>query len=149
MSNDNLNILGQRTALPERPEDAEIECIVWSGSKVCCRFSTTEFTSRCPITGAPDFARLIIDYVPCAKVIESKSLKLFLGSFRNVGVFHERVVDAIGTRLFEEAEPLWMRIGAFFNPRGGIPIDVFWQSGEPPVYVHIPFLDYQPYGMMR
>lgn len=143
-----LNILGQRTPLPERPEDAEIECIMWSGSRICCRFSTAEMTSRCPITSQPDFAHLIIDYVPNDKVIESKSIKLFLGSFRNVGIFHERLVDAIGTRLFEEAEPLWMRIGAFFAPRGGIPIDVFWQSGEPPVGIHIPFLDYQhSYGM--
>ena len=136
-----LNQLGQKVALPLTPEDAELEVIPWSGSLMCCRFTCPEFTSLCPVTGQPDFARLVIDYVPRGLLVESKSLKLFLGSFRNEGAFHERVIDAIGTRLFEAAEPHWMRICGLFNARGGIPIDVFWQSGDLPAKVYIPAPD--------
>lgn len=140
-----LSQLGQKVGLPVRPEDAEIECIPWEGSLMCCRFTAPEFTSLCPITAQPDFARLVIDYIPHELLIESKSLKLFLGSFRNEGAFHERVIDGIATRLFEAATPHWMRVIALFYARGGIPIDVFWQSGTPPDGVFIPEVDLSPY----
>ena len=100
--------------------------------------SAPEFTSLCPITGAPDFAHLVIDYVPGETIVESKSLKLFLGSFRNHGAFHEDCTVGIGQRLFDEMKPKWLRIGGYWYPRGGIPIDVFWQSGESPKGVWIP-----------
>ncbi|RYD60510.1 MAG: NADPH-dependent 7-cyano-7-deazaguanine reductase QueF, partial [Sphingomonadales bacterium] len=91
-----------------------------------------------PITGQPDFAHLVIDYVPGSTIVESKSLKLFLGSFRNHGAFHEDCTVGIGQRLFDEMQPEWLRIGGYWYPRGGIPIDVFWQSGEPPAGVWVP-----------
>lgn len=127
-----LTQLGNKTAIPGRPDEAEIECIPWDGGLVVCRFTAPEFTSLCPITGAPDFARLIIDYSPDKFLIESKSLKLFLGSFRNEGSFHETVVGSIGGRLLAAAAPSWLRICAFYFPRGGIPIDVFWERGAAP-----------------
>jgi 7-cyano-7-deazaguanine reductase len=133
-----LSQLGARTPLPSSPGDAEIECIPWLGGNIVARFSVPEFSSLCPVTNAPDFARLVIDYVPNELLIESKSLKLFMGSFRNHGCFHERVVADIGTRLFESANPKWMRICAFFNARGGIPIDVFWMSGDFPAGTFLP-----------
>ena len=147
-----LHQLGSKVGVPDRPEDAEIEVIEFDppgplDRLMCCRFTCPEFTSRCPVTGQPDFARIIIDYFPRRGLVESKSLKLFLHSFRNEGAFHERVIDAIGTRLFEAAQPAWMRVVGLFYARGGIPIDVFWQSGELPKgaerYVPpLPSLDY-------
>jgi 7-cyano-7-deazaguanine reductase len=102
------------------------------------RFAAPEFTSLCPVTGQPDFAHLVIDYAPGETIVESKSLKLFLGSFRNHGAFHEDVTVGIGQRLFDEMKPLWLRIGGYWYPRGGIPIDVFWQSDAPPTGLWVP-----------
>ena len=99
----------------------------------------------CPITSAPDFAHLVIDYVPGEKIVESKSLKLFLGSFRNHAGFHEDCTVGIGERLFTEMQPIWLRIGGYWYPRGGIPIDVFWQSGEPPAGLWLPPQDVPGY----
>jgi len=96
------------------------------------RFTAPEFTSLCPITGQPDFAHLVIDYVPDELLVESKSLKLFLSSFRNHGAFHEDCTVGIGKRLVDALSPLWLRIGGYWFPRGGIPIDVFWQTDAPP-----------------
>ena len=93
------------------------------------RFAAPEFTTLCPITGQPDFAHLVIDYAPRAKLVESKSLKLYLGSFRNHGAFHEECTLAIGQRLAKVLAPRWLRIGGYWYPRGGMPIDVFWQTG--------------------
>ncbi|WP_422023235.1 preQ(1) synthase, partial [Pyruvatibacter mobilis] len=92
----------------------------------------------CPVTGQPDFAHLVIDYVPGAWLVESKSLKLYLGSFRNHGAFHEDCTVAIGKQLAELLEPQWLRIGGYWYPRGGIPIDVFWQTGDVPAGVWLP-----------
>ena len=75
---------------------------------------------------------------PGETIVESKSLKLFLGSFRNHAGFHEDVTVGIGQRLFEEMQPKWLRIGGYWYPRGGIPIDVFWQSGAPPEGLWVP-----------
>ena len=102
------------------------------GRPYLVRFAAPEFTSLCPVTGQPDFAHLVIDYAPGETIVESKSLKLFLGAFRNHAGFHEEVTVGIAERLVEEMKPLWLRIGGYWYPRGGIPIDVFWQSGEPP-----------------
>lgn len=109
------------------------------------RFAAPEFTSLCPITGQPDFAHLVIDYVPDQRLVESKSLKLYLGSFRNHGAFHEACTVAIGLRLKKEIEPKWLRIGGYWYPRGGIPIDVFYQSGEQPAGLWIPEQGVSPY----
>ena len=96
------------------------------------RFTVPEFTSICPVTGQPDFAHLVIDYVPDQWIVESKSLKLYLASFRNHGAFHEDCTVRIGHDLVGLLKPRWLRIGGYWFPRGGIPIDVFWQTGEPP-----------------
>jgi 7-cyano-7-deazaguanine reductase len=109
------------------------------------RFTAPEFTSLCPVTGQPDFAHLVIDYAPADWLVESKSLKLYLGSFRNHGAFHEDCTVAIGKRLAGELSPHWLRIGGYWYPRGGIPIDVFWQSGPPPADVWLPDQGVAPY----
>ncbi len=100
------------------------------GALYLVRFAAPEFTSLCPVTGQPDFAHLVIDYAPGETIVESKSLKLFLGSFRNHAGFHEDVTVGIGQRLVEEMKPQWLRIGGYWYPRGGMPIDVFWQIGR-------------------
>src|SRR5258707_2432 len=78
------------------------------------------------------------DYVPNLSLIESKSLKLFLNSFRNHAAFHEDCTVGIGKRLFAHLKPRWLRIGGYFHPRGGMPIDVFWQAGRLPRDVWAP-----------
>jgi 7-cyano-7-deazaguanine reductase len=90
------------------------------------------------MTGQPDFAHLVIDYIPGDWLVESKSLKLFLFSFRNHGAFHEDCTVTIGKRLVGLLEPLWLRIGGYWYPRGGIPIDVFYQTGAAPADVWVP-----------
>jgi 7-cyano-7-deazaguanine reductase len=137
--------LGQKVELPANPEAAQIECIHWVDGPIFCRFTCPEFTSLCPITGQPDFARIVIDYVPRGFLIESKSIKLFLGSFRNHGAFHEKVTVEIGKRLFDAADPEWMQVSAFFLPRGGIPIDTFWTGGELVSSVFVPPIDLVEY----
>ena len=102
------------------------------------RFTCPEFTSLCPLTGQADFAHLVIDYVPAAWLIESKSLKLYLGAFRNHGAFHEECTISVGRRLVERLAPHWLRIAGYWNPRGGIPIDVFWQTDAPPSGIWLP-----------
>ena len=96
------------------------------------RFSSPEFTSICPITGQPDFANIVIDYVPSKEIVESKSLKLYLVSYRNHGAFHEDCTIQIAKDIIATIKPKWLRIQGFWYPRGGIPIDVFFQTGEMP-----------------
>ena len=124
--------LGQNSALPASPEAAVLDYVPnpRAGSLFLVRFAAPEFTSLCPVTGQPDFAHLVIDYAPGDTIVESKSLKLFLGSFRNHAGFHEDVTVGIGQRLFGEMKPKWLRIG--------IPIDVFWQSDAPPAGLWVP-----------
>lgn len=143
----NLTQLGGNTELPTNPEDAILEKVPnpQQGTDYCVRFSAPEFTSLCPITGQPDFAHLVIDYVPDGSLVESKSLKLFLGSFRNHGAFHEDCTVSIGKRLVELLDPKWLRIGGYWYPRGGIPIDVFYQTGDAPKGVWIPETGVQNY----
>lgn len=102
------------------------------------RFTCPEFTSICPVTGQPDFAHLVIDYVPRDYLVESKSLKLYLTSFRDEGSFHEDCTIKIALRLVKEMNPVWLRIGGYWYPRGGIPIDVFYQMGDLPEGIWLP-----------
>ena len=135
-----LKQLGGATVLPDHPDMAELERVrnPQADTAYNVRFTAPEFTSLCPMTGQPDFAHLVIDYVPGEWLVESKSLKLYLGSFRNHGAFHEDCTVSIGRRLAEFLAPQWLRIGGYWYPRGGIPIDVFWQSGPMPASVWIP-----------
>ena len=132
--------LGQASTLPASPEEAELDYVPnpRAGTLYLVRFAAPEFTSLCPVTGQPDFAHLVIDYVPAATIVESKSLKLFLGSFRNHAGFHEDITVGIAERLVAEMAPLWLRIGGYWYPRGGMPIDIFWQSGAPPADLWLP-----------
>ena len=135
-----LTMLGQPTALPTNPDEAVLERVPNPHTDIafCIRFAAPEFTSLCPLTGQPDFAHLVLDYVPEKWIVESKSLKLYLGSFRNHGAFHEACTIDIAKRLVTELAPKWLRIGGYWYPRGGIPIDIFWQTGLPPKGVWIP-----------
>ncbi len=143
----NLTQLGSHTPLPNSPDEAKLERVENPKSDMpyLVRFTAPEFTSICPLTGAPDFAHLVIDYVPDKYIVESKSLKLFLGSFRNHGAFHEECTLEIALRIIKCITPTWLRIGGYWYPRGGIPIDVFYQSGEPPKGVWIPDQGVNPY----
>jgi 7-cyano-7-deazaguanine reductase len=132
--------LGRPTALPASPEAAELDAVPnpHRDSDYLIRFTAPEFTTLCPITGQPDFAHFVIDYAPAGKIVESKSLKLFLGSFRNVGAFHEDCTLKIAKRIQAAIRPKFIRIAGFWYPRGGMPIDVFWQSGKLPSGVWLP-----------
>lgn len=132
--------LGRQVRPPADPGEALLERVPnpHPGARYLVRFSAPEFTSLCPITGQPDFAHLVIDYVPARWLVESKSLKLYLGSYRNHGAFHEDCTLAIGKRLVELLAPRWLRIGGYWYPRGGMPIDVFWQTGAAPRGIWIP-----------
>jgi 7-cyano-7-deazaguanine reductase len=135
-----LTQLGQTAPLPTSPEAAVLERVPnpTPAKHYLVRFTCPEFTSLCPLTGQPDFAHVVIDYVPGGWIVESKSLKLFMGSFRNHGAFHEDCTMMIAQRLMDLLGPTWLRIGAYWYPRGGIPIDVFWQTGSPPEGVWVP-----------
>jgi 7-cyano-7-deazaguanine reductase len=135
-----LHQLGQQTPLPESPETAVLERVPnpHPDTLYLARFAAPEFTSVCPVTGQPDFAHLVIDYAPADWLIESKSLKLYLGAFRNHGAFHEDCTVAIGKKIVEVAAPRWLRIGGYWYPRGGIPIDVFFQTGPAPDGLWVP-----------
>ena len=139
--------LGRHGAAPASPEEARLDRVPnpHPDTEYLARFTAPEFTSLCPVTGQPDFATLVIDYVPGPWLVESKSLKLYLNSFRNHGAFHEDCTVAIGKRLADLLEPRYLRIGGYWYPRGGIPIDVFWQHGTPPDGVWIPDQGVQPY----
>lgn len=142
-----LTQLGAKVETPASPEAAVLEKVPNSqrDTDYLARFTCPEFTSMCPVTGQPDFAILVIDYVPDEWILESKSLKLFLHSFRNHGAFHEDCTLMIGRRIVAEIVPRWLRIGGFWYPRGGIPIDVFWQSGPPPEGLWLPDPGVPPY----
>jgi len=135
-----LNQLGKQGAAPASPSDAELDYVPnpREGRDYLVRFTCPEFTSLCPVTGQPDFAHLMLDYVPGKTLVESKSLKLFLQSFRNHAAFHEDCTVGIAERLVEEMKPKWLRLGGYWYPRGGIPIDVFFQTGEAPKGVWVP-----------
>lgn len=136
----NLTQLGGKTELPNSPDEAVLEKVPnpQAGTVYAVRFTAPEFTSLCPLTAQPDFAHIVIDYVPGDWLVESKSLKLYLGAFRNHGAFHEDCSVSIGKRLVELLAPKWLRVGAYWYPRGGIPIDVFYQTGPEVPGVWIP-----------
>jgi 7-cyano-7-deazaguanine reductase len=132
--------LGRPVAIPASPEEAVLDRVEnpHADTRFVARFTFPEFTSLCPVTGQPDFGIMVIDYVPRKWLIESKSLKLYLQSFRNYGAFHEDCTVSIGRRVAKLLAPHWLRIGGYFNPRGGMPIDVFWQTRTPPEDVWMP-----------
>ena len=140
-------VLGRSAALPGSPDEAVLDTVPnpHPGLLYLVRFTCPEFTSLCPITGQPDFAHFVIDYAPAATIVESKSLKLFLASFRNYGAFHEDCTLTIARRIREAASPKWLRIGGYWYPRGGIPIDVFYQTGAPPEGLWLPDPGVPPY----
>lgn len=144
---ESLTQLGQDAQAPDNPEDAVLETVPnpQAGTDYVARFTAPEFTSVCPVTGQPDFAHLVIDYVPGDLLVESKSFKLYLTSFRNHGAFHEDCTIAIAKKFVDAAKPKWLRIGGYWYPRGGIPIDVFWQTGPEPEGVWIPDQGVAPY----
>jgi len=139
--------LGRDVPLPSSPGEAVLDRVPnpHPNELYVSRFTCPEFTSICPVTGQPDFAHLVIDYVPDEFIVESKSLKLFLGSFRNHGAFHEDCTVAIAKRIVAAIAPRWLRIGGYWYPRGGIPIDVFWQTSDPPEGLWLPDQGVQPY----
>jgi 7-cyano-7-deazaguanine reductase len=132
--------LGKPTPLPASPDVAQLDRVPnpHPGSAYVARFTFPEFTVMCPVTGQPDFAIMVIDYVPGRWLVESKSLKLYLNSFRSHGAFHEECTVRIGKRLVDLLKPRYLRIGGYFYPRGGMPIDVFWQAGRLPRGLWLP-----------
>lgn len=147
ISYDALGQLGQKMDTPDSPDKAVLETVAkpFSEYDYVVRFTCPEFTSLCPVTGQPDFAHLVIDFVPDGLLVESKSLKLFLQSFRNHGDFHEACTVGIGDRIIKAIRPKWLRIHGYWYPRGGIPIDVFFQHGTLPAGVHVPETGVAPY----
>jgi 7-cyano-7-deazaguanine reductase len=143
-----LTQLGHQSRGFASPAQAVLERVAnpQAGALFAARFTAPEFTCLCPITGQPDFARLVIDYAPADWLIESKSLKLYLASYRNHGAFHEDCTVAIGRKIAQVANPTWLRIGGYWYPRGGIPIDVFWQTGSPPDGLWLPDQDVAAYS---
>ncbi len=139
--------LGHHVKNPASPDEAQLDRVPnpHTDTNYITRFTMPEFTSICPVTGQPDFAIIVIDYVPNKWLVESKSLKLYLNSFRNVGSFHEDCTVSIGKRLTQLLAPRWLRIGGYFYPRGGMPIDVFWQTGKLPANVRAPDQGVAPY----
>lgn len=147
MSPGKLTQLGRKAALPKSPVEAKLESVAnpHADADYVVRFTAPEFTTLCPITGQPDFAHFVIDYCPAKSIVESKSLKLFLGSFRNHASFHEDCTLLIGKRVIAAIKPKFLRIAGFWYPRGGIPIDVFWQTGKLPTGVFLPEPGVSPY----
>ena len=139
--------LGRPTPIPASPDKARLDRVrnPHKATNYVARFTAPEFTCLCPITGQPDFARFVIDYVPGKFLVESKSLKLYLNSFRNHGAFHENCTLMIGKRIAEAIKPNYLRIAGYWYPRGGIPIDVFWQMGKLPSGVWLPDTGVAPY----
>lgn len=136
----NLTQLGGESKIPNSPDEAVLERVPnpHKDTDYAVRFTAPEFTSICPLTGQPDFAHLVLDYIPGDWLVESKSLKLFLTSFRNHGDFHEACTISIAKRIVSITEAKWLRLGGYWYPRGGIPIDIFYQTGEPPAGIWIP-----------
>jgi 7-cyano-7-deazaguanine reductase len=143
-----LKQLGTETPVPGSPDEAELERVPnpHADTAYVARFTAPEFTCLCPVTGQPDFAQFVVDYAPGEWLLESKSFKLFLASFRNTSAFHEDATIMVGKRIVDMIEPPWLRIGGYWFPRGGIPIDVYWQHGTSPEGVWIPEQGVAPYS---
>lgn len=150
MTKDDNNLpglLGQTVPVPESPDVAVLDAVPnpHPGSDYLIRLTCPEFTSLCPVTGQPDFAHIVIDYAPDLSIVESKSLKLYMGSFRNHAAFHEDCTVGILKRIEAAIQPKWIRIGGYWYPRGGIPIDVFYQAGKLPAGLWVPDQGVSPY----
>ncbi len=143
----NLTHLGGSGLLPDSPDEAVLEAVTnpHQGTDYLVRFTAPEFTSVCPVTGQPDFAHFVIDYMPEGSIVESKSLKLFLGAFRNHATFHEDCTISIAKRIEATISPKWLRIGGYWYPRGGMPIDIFYQTAKPPEGLWLPDQGVAPY----
>jgi 7-cyano-7-deazaguanine reductase len=139
--------LGHTVALPQSPDAAILESVAnrHPDTDYVARFTAPEFTCLCAVTGQPDFAHFVIDYCPDRALVESKSLKLFLGSFRNHAAFHEDCTLRIAKRIVAAIKPKYLRIAGYWYPRGGMPIDVFWQIGRLPRNVWLPDPGVSPY----
>ena len=142
-----LTQLGHQVSQPSSPDKAKLEAVPnpHTDSDYLIRFTAPEFTTLCPITGQPDFAHIVLDYAPGKFIVESKSLKLYLNSFRNASGFHEATTITIAKRIAAAIKPRYLRIAGYWYPRGGIPIDIFWQSGKVPAGVWLPDTGVQPY----
>lgn len=142
-----LTQLGHAVVQPSSPDQAKLESVAnpHPGTDYVVRFTAPEFTTLCPITGQPDFAHFVIDYLPGQVILESKSLKLYLNSFRNASGFHEATTIAIAKRIAAAIKPRYLRIAGYWYPRGGIPIDIFWQTGKLPAGVWLPDPGVSPY----
>ena len=142
-----LTQLGRSVKMPASPDAAKLERVPNPHPRrtYLVRFTCPEFTCMCPVTGQPDFAHLVIDYAPQRWLVESKSLKLFFFAFRDQGAFHEECTVSIGERLVDLLAPRWLRIAGYWYPRGGMPIDVFWQTGAPPAGLWLPDTGVAPY----
>jgi len=140
-------LLGRLAALPASPAAAQLDRVPnpHPDTPYAARFTFPEFTALCPVTGQPDFATIVIDYAPRSWLVESKSLKLYLNSFRNHAAFHEDCTVSIGKRLVALLKPRWLRIGGYFHPRGGMPIDVFFEAGRRPAGAWTPDQGVPPY----
>lgn len=130
--NKDLNALGSKSKIPAAPDKHTLEKVQNPkiGINYSIRLTCPEFTSICPVTSQPDFAYIIIDYVQNLYLVESKSFKLYLLGYRNHGAFHEDCTISIAQDIIELLSPKWLRISGYWYPRGGIPIDIFWQSCE-------------------
>ena len=123
--------LGRKVPVPSTPDKAVLDSVAnpHPDTDYVVRFTAPEFTTLCPITGQPDFAHFVIDYCPGENLLESKSFKLYLMSFRNHAAFHEECTLTIGKNIVQTIKPKFLRVAGFWYPRGGIPIDIFWQTG--------------------
>jgi 7-cyano-7-deazaguanine reductase len=128
-----LTLLGSKTEYRQdyAPEVLETFVNKHPENDYWVRFHCPEFTSLCPITNQPDFATILIDYIPDIRMVESKSLKLYLFSFRNHGAFHEDCVNIIRNDLVRLMEPKYIEVTGIFTPRGGISIHPYCSYGKP------------------
>jgi 7-cyano-7-deazaguanine reductase len=142
-----LTQLGAKTDLPTEPSAKTLERVPnpHPRENYTVRFTAPEFTCLCPVTGQPDFAHFVIDYLPNRWLVESKSLKLYLHSYRNHGGFHEGTTLDIAKDLIQVVAPKWIRIGGYWYPRGGMPIDVFFEKGRKPADLWVPEQKVEPY----
>jgi len=129
----NLRSLGNKTEYKQNyaPEVLETFTNKHPENDYWVRFRCPEFTALCPITGQPDYATILIDYIPDQRMVESKSLKLYLFSFRNHGAFHEDCVNIIKNDLIRLMDPKYIEVTGLFSPRGGISILPFCNYGKP------------------
>jgi 7-cyano-7-deazaguanine reductase len=144
----NLENLGKQSQIPTEPSIDILESVAnpHINTDYSIRFTCPEFTSICPITSQPDFAHITLDYVPNELIVESKSLKLYLFSYRNHGAFHEDCTISIAKDIIKTIAPKWLRIVGIWYPRGGIPIDIFYQTEKEPEDILIPQIDYKNYS---